>query len=313
MLSFILKRLAVAIPTLFIVATVTFFIASLVPGDPANYILGHDATPKAVALLHKQLGLNHPLGIQYLNWLGNALHGNLGQSALTQQPVTDSLTQAIVPTLSLAIIATIVSLVVGLALGTLIAVKGGRLDSVIQTLASLGMAIPSFWLSAILVLVFAIGLGWFPAGGYVPFAGDPVGWFLALVLPATAIILNAAAQVILQTRSSVLEVLSKDYVRTLQSVGLSRRSLLLKHVLRNAAIPVLQVAAGTFFFAVSGVVVIEAIFNLNGLGSLLLQAASLRDIPVLQGATLLFGIIVLVANLLIDVATAVVDPRVRVS
>ncbi|HEY0188491.1 MAG TPA: ABC transporter permease [Cellulomonas sp.] len=313
MISFVVRRLLIAVPTLLIVATLTFFLTSLVPGDPANYILGQSATPESVAALHAQLGLDQPVLVQYWNWLSSALHGDLGTSVLQQEPVTTLISQAIGATLSLAVLSTLAAVAIGMALGTWAAVKGGRTDTLLQTAAGVGVAIPSYWMAAVLVLVFAIGAGWFPSGGYTPITESAGGWALALVLPAAAIAINAVCQVLLQARAGVLDVLSRDYVRTLQSTGLPRWRVLGKHVVRNAAVPVIQVAAATFFYAVSGVVVIEKIFNLNGLGSLLLSSATQRDLSTVLGATLVFSVMVLVANIVIDVLAALVNPRIRVS
>lgn len=311
MIRVIARRLLIAIPTVLIVCTFTFLLVQLVPGNVADYILGKTATPASVHQLDAQLGLTKPVFSQYLSWLGGALHGNFGVSFLTGQTVSGALATALAPTISLALLATIVILVVGQTLGTIAAVRGGRLDSVIQALSSLGMAIPNFWLAALLVVAFALDIKLFPATGYTALGVSPSQWFIGLVLPVAAISLSGLAQIVLQARASVLDVLSKDFVRTLQAAGLPRRRILFKHVLRNSAIPVTTVAGLSFVFLLGGVIVIETIFNIPGMGSLMINSVDRHDLPVLQGAVIYFAIIVVVVNLAVDLLTAWLDPRVR--
>jgi peptide/nickel transport system permease protein len=297
----------------FVVSTFTFFLIHLVPGSPADFILGTSANPLAVQKIDAELGLDKPLLSQYLTWLGHAIHGNFGTSYADGEPVARALAQALPVTLSLAILSIIVALAAGLALGTAAAVRGGRIDSLIQGLSSIGLAIPSFWLAALLVVAFALKIKLFPATGYTPLTASPGQWLRSFVLPVAAVAAGALAQFVLQTRTSVLDVLSRDFVRTLQSTGVPRRRILMKHVLRNAAIPVTTVAGLAFVFALSGVVVVEIVFNLPGMGDLIVNAASEHDIPVLQGAVIYFSLIVVVVNLCVDLLTAWLDPRVHVS
>jgi peptide/nickel transport system permease protein len=307
------RRLLLAVPTVFVVSTFTFFLIHLVPGSPADFILGTSANPLAVQKIDAELGLDKPLLSQYLTWLGHAIHGNFGTSYADGEPVARALAQALPVTLSLAILSIIVALAAGLALGTAAAVRGGRIDSLIQGLSSIGLAIPSFWLAALLVVAFALKIKLFPATGYTPLTASPGQWLRSFVLPVAAVAAGALAQFVLQTRTSVLDVLSRDFVRTLQSTGVPRRRILMKHVLRNAAIPVTTVAGLAFVFALSGVVVVEIVFNLPGMGDLIVNAASEHDIPVLQGAVIYFSLIVVVVNLYVDLLTAWLDPRVHVS
>jgi peptide/nickel transport system permease protein len=307
----IARRLLIAIPTVFVVCTFTFLLVQLVPGNPADYILGKSATPASIQHLDAQLGLNKPVLAQYLSWLGGVLHGNFGTSYITGQTVSQALTSALSPTLSLALLATIVTIVLGQALGTIAAVRGGRLDSVVQALSGLGMAIPNFWLAALLVVAFSLEIKLFPSTGYTALGASPWQWLIGLVLPVTAIALAGLAQIVLQARSSVLDVLSKDFVRTLQAAGIPRRRILYKHVLRNSAIPVTTVAGLSFVFLLGGVVVIETIFNIPGMGSLMINSVNRHDLPVLQGAVIYFALIVVVVNLAVDLLTAWLDPRVR--
>lgn len=313
MLRVFLRRLAVAIPTLLVVTIISFLLVQIVPGSPADFILGNTATADQVAQLNSQLGLDQPLIVQYFTWLGGILTGDMGTSYTTNQPVVDALTTSLPPTLSIALLSTAVSLVLGLMLGMAAAVRGGRVDSAIQTVSNLGLAVPSFWLGAVLVLIFAIELAIFPATGYTNLLDSPVDWALGLVLPVAAVALAALAQIMLQARSSVLDTLSRDFVRVLQAAGVPRRSILYRHVLRNAAIPVATVTGLTFIFTLSGVVVIETVFNIAGMGTLTVASVKSHDLPTLQGAVVYFGVVVIVVNLVVDLIVAKLDPRARVS
>ncbi|MEV6345543.1 ABC transporter permease [Actinoplanes sp. NPDC051851] len=309
----LLNQLLVAVPTLFVVATLSFLLVRLVPGDPANYILGRNATAEQIAALHTDLGLDRPALTQYLSWLGGALHGDLGTSYVTGLTVGQAVQIAFAPTISLAVLSTLIALVLGLVIGGWIAVRGGRWDTAVQALAGIGLAIPSFWLAALLVLLFALKLAIFPATGYTPINESPWLWFVGLILPATAIGINNFCQVVMQTRASVLDVLSRDFVRTLQATGLPRRRIIYRHVLRNAAIPVVTVTGLAFIFTLSGVVVIEAIFNTPGMGNLLLTSVQSHDLPVVQGVVLLFAVLVIGVNFVSDLVAAWLDPRIRLS
>ena len=313
MLRFAIRRLAVAIPIIFVVATLSFFLVQLVPGSPAAAILGAGASQEQVAQLEQQLGLDQPVMTQYLTWLGHAVQGNMGESFLTGQPVSESLAQALPPTLSLAILATLLTTVIGFALGMIAAVKGGTFDKVIQWLCSLGMAIPNFWLAALLVFVFAIQAGIFPSSDYVDFSDSPLLWFEHLVLPVIALTIAALGQITFQARAAVTDVLSREYVRTLQAAGVPRYRILFKHAVRNAAIPVVTVAGLTFVFTLGGIVIIETIFNMPGMGSLMLRSVQTNDFSVVQASVLYFSIVVIIVNLITDLATAWLNPRVRVA
>lgn len=314
MLRVIMRRLVIAVPTMFLVCTFTFFLVHLVPGSPADYIL-QTSQPSAseVARLNRQLGLDKPLLDQYFSWLGHAVRGNFGTSYTLYEPVSRAISQSIQPTLSLAIISTIIAVLLGLGLGMIAAVRGGLLDRAIQMLGSLGLAIPGFWLGALLAWAFAIKLSVFPATGYTNIQASPGDWARSIVLPVATVAFGTLAQMVVQARSSVLDVLSRDFVRTLQAEGLPRRQILAKHVLRNAAIPIATVTGITFVYALSGVVVVESVFSLPGLGTLIVNAADHHDIPVIQGTVVYFSLVVVVVTLLTDLVTAWLDPRVHVS
>lgn len=312
MIRVIRNRLLLAIPTLLVVATFIFFLIQLVPGDPANFMLGQGATLEQVRYIHHELGLDRPLLTQYGDWLWGVLHGNLGKSFVTAQPVTAQLSSAVPATLALAALGTLVALIFGLAGGIVAGLHGGRIDRMLQFFASIGLGVPNFWLAVLLVYLFAILVPIFPATGFTPITQSPSAWIVGLVLPVVAISVNNTAQIMFQARSSVLEVVSRDFVRTLQATGLSRRRIILKHVLRNAAIPVVTVAGFVFVVTLGGVVVIELIFNILGVGRVFLNAVNQHDLPVVQGAILYFTLAVMIVNLAVDLLVAWIDPRIRV-
>ena len=313
MTRFVLRRLAVAVPLLLIVATISFFLVQLVPGSVGAAILGSTATQEQVDTLQHSLGLDQPVLTQFGSWLGHALQGDLGASYTTGQSVSEALAQSLAPTLSLAILSTLLTLVLGLVLGMAAAVRGGRTDRAVQWAGSLGMAVPNFWLAALLVFVFAIKLSVFPATGYAELGTDGLGpWLSHLVLPIIALSAVNLGSIAFQARAAFADALSRDYVRTLHATGVPRRRILFKHVLRNAAVPVVTVTGLTFIFTLGGVVVLELIFTLPGMGNLMLRSVQNHDFSVVQGGVLYFSIAVVAVNLVIDVVTAALDPRVRV-
>lgn len=312
MLRYVVRRILVAAPILVVVSTLSFFLFQLIPGNPARTILGTMATQDQVDNLTAELGLNDPLPVQFLNWMGNAATGDFGSSFVSGQPVVTAILQAVPPTLSLAFLATLVSLLLGMGLGVLAALRRGLIDRIVYTFCSFLNAVPNYWIAAILILLFGVYLGWLPVGGYAS-SDDPSQWLVYLVLPVLAISLGGVARLTFQTRAAVVDVLSRDYVRTLRAAGISRTKIIAKHVLRNSAIPVVTVTSLTFVFLLGGVVVIETIFTMPGMGTLILRAVHSGDVPVMQGAIIFFSIIVIVVNLLTDLATAAIDPRVRLS
>lgn len=311
--SYLLRRIALAVPIVFVVATITFFLVQLVPGDPANLVYGLTATPEQIAALHKQLGIDRPIVEQYVTWLQHAVRGNLGTSFTSGQPIRQVLEQTLPVTFSLSIVATLFTVLLGVPIGMLAAVRGGRTDRIVTASGSVAMAVPNFWLAAILVLVMAVKVRVLPATGYVPFIESPPQWIYHLALPVLAIGVAGFGQVAFQTRAAVLDVLSREYVRTLHACGVPRRTILFKHVLRNAAIPVVAVVGLGFGISLGGVVVIESIFNLQGMGSLMLNAVGNHDLPEIQGAVLAFSILVVLVNLGTDLVVAALNPRVRVA
>ncbi len=305
-----LGRLALAVPMLFVVATATFFLQRLVPGNPGSFILGNDASPAEIRQFDAGLGLNRPVLDQYGSWLGRAIRGNLGMSWTSHSPVTQTLLAATPVTLSLAVLAITVVIGFGVPLGTLAALRPGPVDRVLQACAGFAIALPNFWLGAGLVLFLAVDARLFPATGYTG-PSDPAQWLHALVLPVLALALGMTMSLALQVRSAMIDVLAKDYIRSLRAAGLSRHSVLFKHALRNCMAPVVTTIGFQLLGLLAGAVVIEQLFNLPGLGSVLVTAVTEHDVPLVQGAVLLFAVFVVVVNLLTDIAAAALNPRAR--
>lgn len=310
MLRLVLRRVLWSVPLLVVVSALTFVLVSLVPGNAAQAILGSDASAAQVAALRRQLGLGQPLWQQYWRWLEAVVHGSLGNSLVTGQSVTSVLAPRLTVSLTLIIGGTAVATALGVLAG-IMAARGGALARLVEGAAVLGLAVPNFWLALVLVEVFAVTVRVFPATGFVPFGQDPASWALSLVLPVLAISAVGTTVIAVQTRDCVLEVLRRDFVRVLVANGLPRRSVLGRHVLRNAAIPVVTVIGVTFVGLLGASVLVESVFALPGLGSGLATAAAEHDIPVIQGAVLYFTLVVVAVNLLADLAYGVLNPRVR--
>jgi peptide/nickel transport system permease protein len=312
MVAFLIKRLLATIPTILLVTITVFMILRLTPGGPAVAMLGDQASPEAVARLQHQLGLDKPLYVQYLHWLGNALHGDLGRSAFGNQPVTHLIVQRIVPTLELSLIALVVSLLIGISAGVIAAVKRNTaVDAVASILAILGVSTPSFWLAILLVLVFSLKLSWLPALGYVsPFSN--LGTNLKdMLLPSVTLGIILAAVVTRFTRASMLDSLYQDYVRTARSKGLEERTVVIRHALANAMIPIVTVVGLELGGLLSGAVIIETIFSLPGNGQLLVTSIFNRDFPVVQGLVVVIATVFILVNVVVDVVYALIDPRIR--
>jgi peptide/nickel transport system permease protein len=311
MTQLILRRLLMSIPLLLVVSLVVFVLGSLVPGDPAQTILGVDATPDAIAALREKLGLDQPWYAQYGHWLSGLFHGDLGTSLYSGEPVVQTLAARLPVTLSLVTLSTLLCMVVGIGFGMLSAVRGGFLARLVDTLSLAGLALPNFWVAVVLVTFFAVKLRIFPATGYTPFTTSPVWWIIGLVLPVCALSLAGIATVAKQTRSAVLDVLDRDYVRTFRACGVSEWSVLLKHTMRNASIPVASVIGIHAIAGLDATVFVENVFVLPGMGSLATQATLDHDLPVIEGVALYFTVIVIVVNLCVDLAYGLLNPKVR--
>ena len=308
-----MSRLFWAIPVLFIVSALTFFLAWLTPGNAARTILGANVNPQAYAQLSAQLGLNKPLPVQYWSWLSQAVRGNLGQSVFTGQTVTSILNARLPVTLSLVAGAVLVSAVLGVGLGLYSAFQGGVVGRLVDGVSLIGMSLPTPWLGLVLVILFAVKLRWLPATGYVSFTQSPGQWVESLVLPVICLSALGVAAISKQTRGAMIDVLGREYIRALRANGLPTRSIVLKHALKNAALPVLSLLGLLIIGLLGGTVIVEELFALPGLGQEAVTATTQHDLPVLQGVVVYFTVTVICINLLIDLAYTWLNPKVVTS
>ncbi|WP_344751485.1 ABC transporter permease [Gryllotalpicola koreensis] len=307
----IVKRVLIAIPILLVTSALTFLLQALIPGDAARAIVGAQGSQESYQQVRDQLHLNLPLWQQYTTYLGNLLHGNLGTSLFTGEPVLQSITSRLPVTLSLIIGATVVAAVVGIVLGAVSAKIGGWLARLIDVLALVGMALPNFWFALVLVSVFAVAIPLLPATGYTPLSQDPGLWLASIVLPVIALAIGGIAQVAKITRDGVSDAMEQDYVRTLRAGGVSEGALLWKHALKNSGVPVVTVVGLGFVGALAGSLFVENVFVLPGLGSLVNTATTQHDVPVIQGVALAYAVIVVAINLVIDISYAFLNPKVK--
>lgn len=313
MLRFILRRLLSLIPVLFVVSVVIFSLIHLTPGDPARRILGEKAADDQVAALRESMGLNEPILTQYLNWIGGLLRGDLGESYFLRKTVVEAIADNAVPTIQLACLAIVIAILLSIPFGTLAArYRNGALDKTVTGFTLLGMTVPSFVLAIGMMLLFGLVLRWLPISGYVNPAEDPVEGFRTLIMPGIALGAITAALITRTTRAAVLDVLSADYIDAARSRGVTESRLLFSHTLKNASLPILTIVGLSLGGLVTGAAVTETIFNIPGLGQLLVTSISRRDYPVIQGVILFVTAIYLLTNLLIDLLYGIVDPRVRV-
>ena len=314
MAGFVLKRLLLLVPVLLGVTVIVFVVMWLVPGDPATSLLGTFATPENVAKVRAELGLNQPMPVRYAIWLANVLHGNLGQSYILHRPVADELMDRLPPTLLLAGAALVLCSIAGILLGIVAAVRqNGWEDRVITVAVLLGVSTPSFWLGMLLILWFAVDLAWLPAGGMQEMFGPGGATEIAqhLILPALALAAVPAAVLVRLTRTAMLEVMRQDYVRTARAKGVREGRVILRHAFLNAlvnVIPIIGIEAG---YVLGGAVYIESVFQWPGVGQMLVNAISTRDIILVQGGVLVVAAAYVVINLLTDLAQGLLDPRIR--
>lgn len=314
MRAYLVRRLLAAIPTLMITALAVFMIVQLTPGDPASVMLGSDATPDQVEQLRQSMGLNQPLLTQLFTWAGRVLKGDMGQSYFMRLSVTQALGQAFGPTLLITSLALTLAVTVGITAGVISAVRRGTFsDDAVMVVAMLGVSMPEFWLGLNLILLFAAKLQWLPVAGYVSPAAELGKALRYAALPSLALGLTQAAFLTRMVRSAVLEVLGEDYVRTARAKGLNERVVVYKHVLRNALVPIVTVIGLSIATLLGGAITVETVFNIPGIGRLLIGAALRRDYPLIQGIVLFIATVYIVINLTIDVLYAVIDPRIRYS
>ncbi|MBX3606995.1 MAG: ABC transporter permease [Piscinibacter sp.] len=313
---FLLKRCAIFVATLAIASLVVFAVLDLLPGNAAEVMLGESATPEAVQALAGQLGLDRPAAERYARWAAGLLTLDLGRSIAYDTPIAGLIAERLAVTVPLALLAMALTTVIALAAGVYAAARHDRPgDLAVMAASQLGLAVPSFWFGILLVLLFAVKLGWFPAGGFPGWTEDEGGglWdgLQALVLPALALAAVQAAILARFTRSAVLDVLREDFVRTARAKGLSPRGVLWRHVLRNALVPIVTVMGLQFANLVTGTIVIENVFSLPGLGRLVFQAISNRDLPLVQAIVMLLAAAVIVINFVVDLLYAAIDPRLK--
>lgn len=311
MLIYILRRVAIAVPLVLVIITLAFALVSIMPTDVTTTVLGTDATVAQREALRAQLGLDQPPLVQYFSYLGQVLTGNLGTSLVSGRSVIDEVITRLPVTLTLAMGGTVLCFLIGTVLGSIAARRGGAADTSVRVGASVLLAIPSFWLAVLLVLVFAVILRVLPASGWTPFGVDPGSWAEHLILPLAAIALGSSASIARQTRVAMLANLSKDYISTLRAAGIGEFSVVYKHALRNAAIPVLTVIGLQFVGLFGGAVLIEQVFALPGVGQLALTAVTTGDIPVILGVVVSTSVLILAMNILIDVLYAILNPKAR--
>ncbi len=312
MAGYVARRLLGIIPVLVLVALGSFLLIHLVPGDAAVVMLGNEATPAQLETLRTQLGLDRSLPEQFVLWLGQALRGNLGESFFLGRPVTRALLERLPATMQLAVLSLVFSLLIGIPAGLIAAVRQNTWwDQLVMATAIGGISIPSFWLGLALILVFSVQLGWLPSGGYTPLWEDVVQGLRTLILPAVSLGSMQAALIARMTRSSMLEVLRQDYVRTAKAKGVQDWWVIVKHALKNAMIPVITTIGTAFGVLLGGAVVVEIVFTYPGLGRLVVLAVQRRDYPLVQGALLLTSVIYVVVNLAVDLLYGVFDPRIK--
>ena len=305
MKSYLIRRILLAIPTLWGVTIVTFLLMKSIPGDPVIGMVGERADPEVISQMRQNLGLDKPLGVQYLSYVRLLCRGELGRSHYTNRPVAESIAKKFPNTLKLAGAAVVIAIFAGLTLGVVAAVSRGRFpDKLCSLTASLGIATPVFWLALLLVMLFSYALGWLPASGMG--GGAPV----FLILPALALGTRSAAYLARITRSSMLEIMTQDYLRTARAKGLGEAAVTLKHAARNALIPVITLAGLDFGSYLNGSVLTETIFGWNGIGRFAMEAIMKRDYPVILGTVLVGAVAFIMVNLIVDILYAVIDPRV---
>jgi peptide/nickel transport system permease protein len=314
MLAFTLRRLAQAIPVVFLSTVAVFLLLHLVPGDPALAVAGSDAREDTLAAIRHDMGLDQPLPVQYLRWISRVVQGDLGRSYTTRLSVAEQISLRIPATLELALAGIAIALLISIPTGVLAAIKErSAADWVISSFNACAIAIPNFWFGILMILLFALALGWLPASGRGDYAREPLKAWTYLLLPALTLALNQSAVLSRFVKSSVLEVLHDDYVRTARAKGLHERLVIQRHVLTNALVPVATVLGIQFGRLLGGAIVVESVFAWPGVGRLILQSIGSRDYSTVQGVLLLLVLVFVIVNLLTDLTYGLLDPRIRLS
>ncbi|KQW05577.1 ABC transporter permease [Leifsonia sp. Root4] len=313
MIAYIARRLGSGLVLIFVVTAITFFLTYGANLPVARNILGPNAGQDQLDALNAKLGLDRPIFEQYFSWLGGVFRGDLGASYFNSQPVVDAMASRLPVTMSVVVVAAVITLIMSVVLGVASAAKRGALDVVLQAISTIAFVFPAIVLGIVLVYVFAISLHWVPAIGFVPFSDSPGGWFASIILPAVVLSIGGIAALAAQIRGSLIDELSRDYVRTLRSRGTSEGEILLKHALRNAAGPALTTFSLQFITMFGAALFVEKIFALPGYGNYAFQATVQGDLPVMLGVILFSVVLVVIVNLLVDLANGWLNPKVRVS
>ncbi len=312
MLAYVVRRLIQTVIVLVLVTLIAFSLLQIMPGDPALIILGDTATPAQVEALHHELGLDQPVPVQYIRWFWNMLHGDLGKSSAYRESVTGLIAARLPITFHLGILALVLSTVVSIPLGVISAVRrGSLLDSIITVAANLSMAVPIFWLGILGIYFFALKLSWLPVQGYTPPTENLLLNTQQIIMPVVCLALVPMASLVRQTRSSMLEVIRQDYIRTARSKGLSRRAVIMGHALKNAIIPVVTLLGIQLRNLVGGSVLVETVFNIPGMGRLMVSSVFNKDFVVVQGSVMVIALVVVLGNLAVDLSYGYFDPRIR--
>jgi peptide/nickel transport system permease protein len=312
MTAYIIRRLLSMLPVMAIVALFVFLLLHLAPGDPAAIMAGDNATPDNIAQIRQKLGLDEPIWKQFLVWIASLAQGNLGNSMFWGDPVTTLIAQRAEPTISLAITTIFVAIVIAVFLGVIAAARAGTgIDRFVMGFAVMGFSVPVFVVGYLLIFLFAIELRWLPVQGYTPIAEGILPWLRNLVLPSVALGLAYVALIARITRATMLDVLAEDYMRTARAKGVAGTPLLLKHALKNAAVPIVTVIGIGVALLIGGVVITETVFNIPGIGRLVVDAITRRDYPIIQGVILVFSGVYVLVNLLVDLSYTFFDPRIR--
>lgn len=314
MFRLLLRRLLALVPLLFLVSVLTFSFTAMLPSDPVDLILGDNGTTEQHEMLRERMGLNDPVVVRYVRWLGRAFQGDLGTSFFNSVNVTEAVQQRMPVTLSLTLVAAIISIVVGIAAGVVSSLRPNSwIDRFATISATFGQAVPNFWFGLILVAIFAVSLRLFPATGFVPFSQSPWEWLRSVTLPAVALGLSSSAAIARQVRSAMLGVLQMDYVRAARAQGLSASRVVLRHALTNAMVPVVAVLSFQVTALLGGALIVEQVFAINGLGTLAITAVRQQDIPMIQGIVLVMVAMVVLVQLATDILYGFLNPKARPS
>lgn len=312
MLAYVIRRLLSTLIVMAIVGIFVFLLLHLSPGDPAAIIAGDNATPEQITGIRQRLGLEDPLPVQFLRWFGHIAQGDLGVSIFSNEPVLKLVGQRLEPTISLALTTLLIAVTLAVTLGVLAAWKADTwVDRLLMVVSVLGFSVPGFVVGYLLIYLFAIELRWLPVQGYTPIAEGVVPWARNLVLPSVTLGLAYVALIARITRASMLDVLAEDYIRTAKAKGVANQSMLLKHALKNAGVPIVTVIGIGVALLFSGVVITETVFNIPGIGRLVVDAIAKRDYPIIQGVILIFSGVYVLVNLIVDLSYTLIDPRIR--